>query len=87
MIKADTILVSVAFVLLVITIVLAFLFVTQNIARFPLVFCGLLCCMFILWAIHGYLVRDVALTGSAGFGALMYIVILGTRIYNKVKAK
>jgi uncharacterized protein with PQ loop repeat len=76
---------SAAFIVFAVTNVLIFLVVAKNIKMFSIPLGILLTANCLLWTIHGYLGKDISLMCSSGLGTLTFGILLGARMYNKVK--
>jgi hypothetical protein len=83
MIKPDTIVASVSFILFVITNVMGFFRMIKNISTLSIFFCTFLTGNFLLWTLHGYLANDLVLMCSSIFGILISLCL----IYAKAKSR
>ena len=83
MVSSDTVIVSLAFIFLVAVLVATFVLQARAVRQLSVVMQFSVFSTFSLWAFHGFLADDAALTYGAGLGALIQIVILSSRFYNR----
>lgn len=81
MMKPDTIIASLAFIMFVAATVAAFLQLAKPQPRITISFYVILLITGILWMLHGYLAQDIALAFGAGIGTFTCGSILGIKLW------